>query len=329
MPTPIKRAEEACSAAAEIRKRREQELSSPLGYCVSARGMDWGARRLPFWVGYKSGVPSPWRQRRDRPEPLRPRTPERQRSSNTGCLELGHSFPSKPPGNLPYLYQVPSHLYSSEPPHSLQCSVLSLQYIYILWSFLSIFKIGFIFTRQRTPLSQLLSLRILTMLTILPIHPTPPQNPTGAQLRAPARGSLAQPWPRAHPSFLLRCCIQADLLLHQLVPVPGGWWELLPRRHRPLPVHPCHLQLCQHKQQWDRHLGVEWRDALWHIEHAQEQVGPLTSQGRRRMEVRRAAFRVEYACSRGWARSPGLTSGWRIGEPWLKWEEVMRAEVRV
>ena len=30
------------------------------------------------------------------------------------------------------------------------------------------------------------------MLTILPIHPTPPQNPTGAQLRAPARGSLAQ-----------------------------------------------------------------------------------------------------------------------------------------
>ncbi|TKC44360.1 hypothetical protein EI555_005143, partial [Monodon monoceros] len=34
------------------------------------------------------------------------------------------------------------------------------------------------------------------------------------------------------------CCIQADLLLHQLVPVPGGRWELLPRRHRPLPLYP-------------------------------------------------------------------------------------------
>lgn len=36
----IKRAEEAGSETAEIRKRRERELSGPLGYCVPARGMD-------------------------------------------------------------------------------------------------------------------------------------------------------------------------------------------------------------------------------------------------------------------------------------------------
>lgn len=51
------------------------------------------------------------------------------------------------------------------------------------------------------------------------------------------------------PHFFLRLCLQAGLLLHQLVPVPGRRWELLPRRHRPATLHAHHLQLCQHQQQ--------------------------------------------------------------------------------
>lgn len=57
--------------------------------------------------------------------------------------------------------------------------------------------------------------------------------------------------------FSFRLCVQAGLLLHQLVPVPGRQWELLPRQHPPFPVYPHHLQLCQHQQQPDWHMGVE------------------------------------------------------------------------
>lgn len=51
---------------------------------------------------------------------------------------------------------------------------------------------------------------------------------------------------RPTSDFSFRLCVQAGLLLHQLVPVPGRRWELPPRQHRSYPVHPHHLQLCQH-----------------------------------------------------------------------------------
>lgn len=66
---------------------------------------------------------------------------------------------------------------------------------------------------------------------------------------------------------------QTGMLLHQLVPIQTGCWEIHSWKCRPQPVHTPDLRLlCNQPLKWDNNVRVEWWCSLQILQCPQEQV---------------------------------------------------------